>query len=172
MAYVNSKLLISPPVFLGWGLCRGEETFPVHFGGTLRAPCSELPQSQDTPALGHKPIWLQGCDTSPGHYGLRVRIIFYFFLLLSYHLNWNYFFESQNYFFPFSFSAFILSFELEYTGELQSCWYFCFLPFQAIATSSLPHRCTHVFWRGSFSYRLLQNVVYVSLCYILGLVTF
>lgn len=89
MAYVNSKLLISPPVFLGWGLCRGEETFPVHFGGTLRAPCSELPQSQDTPALGHKPIWLQGCDTSPGHYGLRVRIIFSFFLLLSYHLNWN-----------------------------------------------------------------------------------
>ena len=78
--------------------------------------------------------------------------------------------ESQNYF--FFFSAFILSFELEYTGELQPCWYFCFLPFLAIATSSLPHRCTHVFWRGSFSYRLLQNVVYVSLCYILGLVTF
>ena len=53
------------PVSGGWGLCRKEEILQVGFGGILPATCSQLPQLLDSAALGRKPIWLQGCDTSP-----------------------------------------------------------------------------------------------------------
>ena len=43
----------------------------VLLGGTLPATCSQLPQPQDTPALGTKPVRLQGCDSSPAQYVLR-----------------------------------------------------------------------------------------------------
>ena len=49
----------------------GQQALQVHRGGTLPATCPQLPQPQDTPALGPKLIRLQGCDTSSGHYGLR-----------------------------------------------------------------------------------------------------
>ena len=35
------------------------------------ATCSRLTQPQDTPTMGPKPVRLQGCDSSLGHYGLR-----------------------------------------------------------------------------------------------------
>ena len=69
--YINSKLLISPTDSEGWGLCRGQQALQVRCGDTLPATCSQVPQPQDTPALVPKPIRLQGCDISSGHYGLR-----------------------------------------------------------------------------------------------------
>jgi len=58
----------------GWTL-GALQTVPnqVFLGGTLPATCPQLPQPQDTPALGTKPVRLQGCDTSPAQYVLRRR---------------------------------------------------------------------------------------------------
>ena len=73
----NSWFLL--PVSGGWGLYRREEILQVYFGGTLPATSYQLPQPQHTPSLGHKPIWLQGCDTSPGYPGLRGTLLAFVF---------------------------------------------------------------------------------------------
>ena len=61
---------------------RGQQALQVHCGGILPAPCSQVPQPQDTPDLGTKPINLQVCDTSLGHCVLRdveLAFLFHFF---------------------------------------------------------------------------------------------
>ena len=73
---INAYMLTPNSWFLllvsgGWGLYRREEILQVHFGGTLPVTSYQLPQPQHIPSLGHKPVWLQGCDISPGHYCLE-----------------------------------------------------------------------------------------------------
>ena len=82
----------------------------VLLGGTLPATCSQLPQPQDTPALGTKPVRLQGCDTSPAQDVLRGT-------------------ESECLFY----SVFVPSFELEYTVNY-SLLDVLFFPFPSITT--------------------------------------
>ena len=65
----------------------GQQALQVHRGGTLPATCPQLPQPQDTPALGPKLIRLQEYDTSPGYCVLReieslFLFCFYCFYLL------------------------------------------------------------------------------------------
>ena len=91
----------------GWGLSKWSPTrsfCKVLFGGTLPATCSQLPQPQNTPALGTKPVRVQGCHSIPAQYVLRRT-------------------ESECVFCSFCFHPII------WTGvysELQSCGWFVF----------------------------------------------
>ena len=118
LIYINVYMLIPNPSIIQ-PVSGGQQALQVHHGGTLPATCPQLPQPQDTPALGPKLIRLQGCDTGGPRSlcpeGNRVIIPF------------------------FAFSVFISSFELEFIGKLQSCGcvVFYFFPSTKISFTSI-----------------------------------
>ena len=133
--HVNSKFLIYPAYISGgWRLCKGQEALQVHFVGTLPATCSQLPQPQDTPAQEPKAIRLQGCDTSPCHYGLRGVVIF---LKCFYPIIW-----------------------LALYWWVTFLWDLCFFFFNLMQLDPVLHRCIYVVWGGGiFPCGLLQSCI-------------
>ena len=124
--YVNSNLLISPACIWSLGVLQRQQALQVHFGDTLPATCSQLPQPQDTPALGHKPVRLRGYGTSPAQYVLRrIESEFLFWLFCFYSIIWTgVYSELQScgcIVFSFSFYPKLFHF---YIGVYMICWGF------------------------------------------------
>ena len=100
MVYVNTKLLISPSCISRLGALQWARGTPRSLWRNTTCPMLPAPSAPGHSSLEMKPVWLQVCDTSSGHYGLKARESAFFFI----------------------FSVFILPFELEYIGEFQSCF--------------------------------------------------
>ena len=89
LIHINVYMLIPIPSIIP-PVSGGQQALQIHRGGTLPATYPQLPQPQDTPSLGPKPVRLQGYDTSPAQYFLREiesEFLFHFFLFSSHHLN-------------------------------------------------------------------------------------